>query len=133
MDAREVRNKDKETDAGTLCWLYQELAFRLLCRKYGTTLAYTPMFHARLFLEDDNYRREQVRVRVIVTVSRREQACGMRLRPLVLAWQPHELRPRSTRAKADVAKTLTVWLIGCVCVLHLARPRSNVKRILRLE
>ena len=33
-----------------------ELAFRQLCRRYGTTLAYTPMFHARLFLEDKQYR-----------------------------------------------------------------------------
>ena len=36
-----------------------ELPFRMLCRKYGTTLAYTPMFHARLFIEDDSYRKEQ--------------------------------------------------------------------------
>ena len=35
-----------------------ELAFRQLCRRYGTTLAYTPMFHARLFLEDKQYRSE---------------------------------------------------------------------------
>jgi hypothetical protein len=35
-----------------------ELAFRILCRRYGTTLAYTPMFHARLFLEDKVYREE---------------------------------------------------------------------------
>jgi tRNA-dihydrouridine synthase 1 len=35
-----------------------ELAFRILCRRYGTTLAYTPMFHARLFLEDKVYRDE---------------------------------------------------------------------------
>ena len=35
-----------------------ELAFRLLCRRYGTTLAYTPMFQARLFLEDAVYRGE---------------------------------------------------------------------------
>jgi hypothetical protein len=28
-----------------------ELSFRQVCRRYGTTLAYTPMFHARLFLE----------------------------------------------------------------------------------
>ena len=107
-----VRNKE-ETDAGTLCWLCQELAFRLLCRKYGTTLAYTPMFHARLFLEDDNYRREQVG-RVRVMVSRRQLARGMRLRPLVLAWLAHELRPRSTGARACVAKRLAVWLSGCV-------------------
>ncbi|KAJ1484695.1 dihydrouridine synthase-domain-containing protein [Baffinella frigidus] len=33
-----------------------ELAFRHLCRKYGTTLCYTPMIHARLFLEDEAYR-----------------------------------------------------------------------------
>ena len=35
-----------------------ELSFRQLCRRYGTTLAYTPMFHARLFLEDARYRAE---------------------------------------------------------------------------
>lgn len=33
-----------------------ELAFRILCRRYGTTLCYTPMFHSRLFLEDSDYR-----------------------------------------------------------------------------
>lgn len=35
-----------------------ELSFRQLCRRYGTTLAYTPMFHARLFVEDPHYRAE---------------------------------------------------------------------------
>ena len=33
-----------------------ELPFRMMCRKYGATLAYTPMFHSRLFSEDPHYR-----------------------------------------------------------------------------
>ncbi|KAL6762375.1 hypothetical protein V8C86DRAFT_2521032 [Haematococcus lacustris] len=32
-----------------------ELPFRMLCRKYGATCAYTPMLHARLFCEDSKY------------------------------------------------------------------------------
>lgn len=35
-----------------------ELAFRMLCFKYGATAAYTPMLHSRLFLEDPKYRAE---------------------------------------------------------------------------
>lgn len=33
-----------------------ELAFRLLCKKYGTDLCYTPMFHSRLFATEPKYR-----------------------------------------------------------------------------
>ncbi|XP_076919325.1 uncharacterized protein LOC143580079 [Bidens hawaiensis] len=33
-----------------------ELPFRLLCRKYGATGAYTPMLHSRIFTENDKYR-----------------------------------------------------------------------------
>ena len=33
-----------------------ELPFRMLCRKYGATAAYTPMLHSRLFVEDPKYR-----------------------------------------------------------------------------
>ena len=32
-----------------------ELAFRMLCREHGATLAYTPMFHSRLYCEDHTY------------------------------------------------------------------------------
>eukprot|EP00983_Pelagomonas_calceolata_P121231 1160781-Pelagomonas_calceolata.AAC.19 len=33
-----------------------ELPFRMLCRRNGSTAAYTPMMHARLFAEDPKYR-----------------------------------------------------------------------------
>jgi len=36
-----------------------ELAFRMLCRRYGTQLAYTPMFHSRLFSTQAQYRKQQ--------------------------------------------------------------------------
>lgn len=36
-----------------------ELPFRMLCRKYGATAAYSPMLHSRLFAQDAKYRTKE--------------------------------------------------------------------------
>lgn len=36
-----------------------ELPFRMLCRRYGADLAYTPMFHSRSFAESAEYRHRE--------------------------------------------------------------------------
>lgn len=36
-----------------------ELPFRMLCRKYGATAAYSPMLHSRLFAQDVKYRTKE--------------------------------------------------------------------------
>jgi hypothetical protein len=56
------------------CWLQSELPFRMLCRAHGAQAAYTPMLHARLFLDHQHYRcvgytLEAVRHSVVVVCS----------------------------------------------------------------
>ena len=41
------------------CSLQSELAFRMLCRKEGSTLAYMPMLHSWRFLGNAKHRDEQ--------------------------------------------------------------------------
>ena len=50
-----------------------ELAFRMLCRRYGATCAWTPMLHARLFTESQAYRDEH-----FTTCEVRRCNCGAR-------------------------------------------------------
>jgi len=37
-----------------------ELPFRMLCRKYGATMAWTPMLHSRMFAEQKKYRKKNL-------------------------------------------------------------------------
>ena len=78
-----------------------ELAFRLLCRKYGAQLAYTPMMSAHRFAHDPEYRREEF------------QTCPAD-RPLVCHFSantPHDFRD-AVRAAAPYCDAVDLNL-GC--------------------
>ena len=51
-----------------------ELAFRLLTRRYGADLCYTPMYHSRLMLDSEKYR---MKVLNVITCSKNHiSTCG---------------------------------------------------------
>lgn len=64
LDAHVARAWDYFRSLGSPAWHVapmvdqSELPFRMLCRAHGATAAYTPMLHARLFLENKGYRSE---------------------------------------------------------------------------
>lgn len=53
-----------------------ELPFRMLCRQYGATLAYTPMLHARNFVESAHYRRTFLTTTPLDAVRARMEAAA---------------------------------------------------------
>lgn len=78
-----------------------ELPFRLLCRKYGATVTFTPMIHAALFVKDATYRKENL------TLSPQD-------RPLVVQFCANDPKIFLTAAKMVESKADAVDLnLGC--------------------
>eukprot|EP00466_Bigelowiella_natans_P000311 jgi/Bigna1/33309/e_gw1.1.413.1 len=100
-----------------------ELAFRLLCRRYGATLGYTPMFIADSFVNDPSYRARVWRTckqdRPLVV-----QFCGRDPETLVAAG-----KLRNDKNRTMMSLTLLPLLGSCDAVdLNLGCPQSVAKR-----
>ncbi|KAL7705899.1 dihydrouridine synthase (Dus) [Lotmaria passim] len=100
-------NTDTRDEASSLPHMFvlgpmvdqSELPFRMLCRQYGSTLAYTPMLHARSFAEGAAYRRH-----FLTTTSPEDVKAAMERGQ---EWQSPSDSSESTEASKDSTETLT--------------------------
>jgi len=85
-----------------------ELAFRILTRRYGAELAYTPMLHSRLMFEDPKYSAEHF------------QTCGGEDRPLVAQLCGDD--PQTVLRAAKILETQVDAVdLNCGCPQGIAR------------
>lgn len=86
-----------------------ELPFRMLCRKYGATGAYTPMLHAKIFSESEKYRS-------LARHRRIEWRCCADWRSLVRA-----------------AKTVPCWLnsVQMIKIAYWLLPNTSSTRLMQ--
>eukprot|EP01071_Lankesteria_metandrocarpae_P004469 Lankesteria_metandrocarpae@DN3564_c0_g1_i2.p1 len=87
-----------------------ELAFRMMTRHHGVQLAYTPMFHARLFSECEDYRRKHF------------TSCA-KDRPLIAQFSGNDGATIATAAKHLIGEVDGIDL-NFGCPQHIAR-RGN--------
>eukprot|EP00571_Detonula_confervacea_P009202 CAMPEP_0172320944 /NCGR_PEP_ID=MMETSP1058-20130122/41855_1 /TAXON_ID=83371 /ORGANISM="Detonula confervacea, Strain CCMP 353" /LENGTH=376 /DNA_ID=CAMNT_0013036309 /DNA_START=149 /DNA_END=1279 /DNA_ORIENTATION=+ len=87
-----------------------ELPYRLLTRRYNTTLCFTPMIHARMFTEKAGYRRKFWR------------ACGMPAedRPLIAQFAGHD-KDVLLAAMKIVEKDVDGVDVNCGCPQNIAK------------
>ena len=93
-----------------------DLPFRLLCRKYGANLCYTPMFHARMFLTRPRYRAQFWNLDVIRKINKQD-------RPLIVQFcggDPKEML-KAAKVVEDHCDAVDV---NCGCPQGIAR-RGN--------
>lgn len=93
-----------------------DLPFRLMCRKYGANLCFTPMFHARMFLARPNYRKQFWDLDVVKKVGKKD-------RPLIVQFCGSEKETLLQAAKVVEGECDGIDL-NCGCPQGIAR-RGN--------